>query len=70
MERILTSMSVAVSSCDKAQLSLLLLLQSALQPLVRFRPGQLSIGILSRTVLQSAVASGTSNPHLGGEPGI
>jgi hypothetical protein len=41
---------------------LLLLLQSALQPLVGSRPAQLSLSILSRTVLQSAVASGTSNP--------
>jgi hypothetical protein len=40
----------------------LLLLQSALQPLVRFRPAQLSLSILSRKVLQSALASGTSNP--------
>jgi hypothetical protein len=49
---------------------LLLLLLSALQPLVGFRPAQLSLSILSRTVLQSAVASGKSNPQLGGEPGI
>jgi hypothetical protein len=41
---------------------LLLLLQSALQPLVGVRPAQLSLSILSRKVLQSAVASGTSNP--------
>jgi hypothetical protein len=41
---------------------LILLLQSALQPLVGFRPAQLSLNILSRKVLQSAVASGTSNP--------
>jgi hypothetical protein len=45
-------------------LTLLLLLQSALQPLVGFRPAQLSLSILSRKVLQSAVASGTSNPNL------
>jgi hypothetical protein len=51
-------------------LLLLLLLQSALQPLVLFRPAQPSLSILSRKVLQSAVASGTSNPQLGGEPGI
>jgi hypothetical protein len=38
--------------------------------LVGFRPAQLSLSILSRKVLQSAVASGTSNPKLGGEPGI
>jgi predicted Na+-dependent transporter len=49
---------------------ILLLLQSALQPLVGFRPAQLSLSILSGKVLQSAVASGTSNPQLGGEPGI
>jgi hypothetical protein len=49
---------------------LLLLLQSALQPLVGFRPAQLSLSILSRKVLQSAVASGTSKAQLGGEPGI
>jgi hypothetical protein len=49
---------------------LLLLLQSALQPLDGFRPAQLSLSILSRKVLQSAVASGTSNPQLGGEPAI
>jgi hypothetical protein len=42
---------------------LLLLLQSALQPLVGFRPAQLSLSILSRKVLQSAVVSGTSNPR-------
>jgi hypothetical protein len=48
----------------------ILLLQSALQPLVGFRPAQLSLNILSRKVLQSAVASGTSNLQLGGEPGI
>jgi hypothetical protein len=40
------------------------LLQSALQPLVEFRPAQLSLSILSRKVLQNAVASGTSNPQL------
>jgi hypothetical protein len=51
-------------------LFLFLLLQSALQPLVGFRPAQLSLSILSRKVLQSAVASGTSNPKLGGEPEI
>jgi hypothetical protein len=28
------------------------------------------LNILSRKVLQSAVASDTSNPQLGGEPGI
>jgi hypothetical protein len=49
---------------------IILLLQSALQPLVGFRPAQLSLSILSRRVLQSAVASGASNPQLGGEPGI
>jgi hypothetical protein len=38
--------------------------------LVAFRPAQLSLSILSRKALQSAVASGTSNPQLGGEPGI
>jgi hypothetical protein len=38
--------------------------------LVGFRPAQLSLNILSRKVLQSAVASGTSNPQLGGGPGI
>jgi hypothetical protein len=47
-----------------------LLLQSALQPLVGFRPAQLSLSIVSRKVLQSAVASGTSNSQLGREPGI
>jgi hypothetical protein len=31
---------------------------------------QQSLSILSGKVLQSAVASGTSNPKLGGEPGI
>jgi hypothetical protein len=44
--------------------NLLLLLQSALQPLVGFWPAQLPLTILSRKVLQSAVASGTSNPNL------
>jgi hypothetical protein len=38
--------------------------------LVGFRPAQLSLSILSRKVLQIAVASGTSNPQLGEEPGI
>jgi hypothetical protein len=38
-----------------------LLLQSALQPLVGLRPAQLSLSILSRKVLQSAVASGRWN---------
>jgi hypothetical protein len=47
-----------------------ILLQSALQPLVGFRPAQLSLSILSRKVSQNVVASGTSNPQLGGEPGI
>jgi hypothetical protein len=47
-----------------------LLLQSALQLLVEFRPAKLSLSILSRKVLQTAVVSGTSNPQLGGEPGI
>jgi hypothetical protein len=51
-------------------LLLLLLLQSALQPLVGFRPAQLSLSILSRKALLSAVASGTSNPQFGGEPVI
>jgi hypothetical protein len=32
--------------------------------LVGFRPAQLSLSILGRKVLQSAVASGTSNPNL------
>jgi hypothetical protein len=44
------------------------LLQSALQPLVGLRPTQLPLSILSRKVLQSAFASDTSNPQLGGEP--
>jgi hypothetical protein len=48
-------------------LLLLLLFQSALQPLVGFRLAQLSLSILNRKVLQSAVVSGTSK--LGGEPG-
>jgi hypothetical protein len=43
---------------------LLLLLQSALQLLVGFRPAQLPLSILSRKVLQIVVASGTSNPNL------
>jgi hypothetical protein len=38
--------------------------------LVEFRPAPLSLSILSRKLLQSAVASGTSNPQLEGEPGI
>jgi hypothetical protein len=38
--------------------------------LVGFRLTQLSLSILSRKVLLTAVASGTSNPQLGGEPGI
>jgi hypothetical protein len=44
-----------------------ILLQSALQPLVGVRPAQLSLSILSRKVLLSAVASCTSNPQLGGD---
>jgi hypothetical protein len=36
-------------------MKILLLLQSPLQPLVGFRPAQLSLSILSRKVLQSAV---------------
>jgi hypothetical protein len=47
-----------------------LLLQLAVQPLVGFRPAQLSLSILSRKVLRSANASGMSNPQLGGETGI
>jgi hypothetical protein len=39
-------------------------------PLAGFRPAQLSLSIFSRKVLLSAVASGTSNPQLGGELGI
>jgi hypothetical protein len=49
---------------------IIIIIQSALQPFVGFRPAQLSLSILSRKVLQSAVASGMSNPQLGGEPGI
>jgi hypothetical protein len=44
---------------------IIIIIQSALQPLAGFRPAQLSLSILSRKVLQSAVASGTSNPQLG-----
>jgi hypothetical protein len=40
------------------------------RPLVGFRPAELSLSIHSGKVLLSAVASGTSNPQLGGEPGI
>jgi hypothetical protein len=50
--------------------NIIIILQSALQPLDGFWPAQLSLSILSRKVLQSVVASGTSNPQLGGEPGI
>jgi hypothetical protein len=49
---------------------IIIIIQSALQPLGGFRPAQLSLSILSRKVLQSAIASGMSNPQLGGEPGI
>jgi hypothetical protein len=42
----------------------ILLLQSALQTLVGFRPAQLSLSILSRKVLQSAVASARPTPNL------
>jgi hypothetical protein len=38
--------------------------------LVGFRSAQLSLSILSRKVLQSAVTRGMSNPQLGGELGI
>jgi hypothetical protein len=58
---------------ERLQLStekLFLLPQSALQPVVGFWSAQLQLSILSRKVLQSAVASGTSNPQLGGEAGI
>jgi hypothetical protein len=41
---------------------ILLLLQSALQPLVGFRPSQLPLSILSRKVLESSFASGKLNP--------
>jgi hypothetical protein len=54
----------AIPLCDSTEVHVylrLLLLQSALQHLVGFRPAQLSLSILSRKVLQSAVASGTSN---------
>jgi hypothetical protein len=60
-----TYYNISIHSCIIVKV-LLLLLQSALQPLVGF--GLLSI--LSRKVLRSAIASGTSNPKLGGEPGI
>jgi hypothetical protein len=50
---------------DLCTFMILLLLQSALQPLGGFRPVQLLLSILSRKVLQSAVASGTSNHQLG-----
>jgi hypothetical protein len=42
-----------------------LLFQSTLQHVVGFWPAQLSLSILSRKVLQSAVARGTSNPQHG-----
>jgi hypothetical protein len=35
-----------------------------------FQPAQLALRILSRKVLLSTVASGTSNPQPGEEPGI
>jgi hypothetical protein len=54
----------AVSKCAAFSI---LLFQPALQPLVGFRPSQLSLSILSRKVLQSSVASGTSNPELRGD---
>jgi hypothetical protein len=57
-------------SASNIYVIILLLLQSALQPLGGFRPAQLSLSILSRKVLLSAVDRGTSNPQLGGEPGI
>jgi hypothetical protein len=63
-------LSWAVGEIFKSIKIIILLLQPALQPLVGFRPAQLSLIIFSRTVLQSAVANGTSNPQLGGEPGI
>ena len=40
---------------------------SALQPLDGSRPAQLSLSILSGTVLRSVVANNTSNPQPGGE---
>jgi hypothetical protein len=63
-------MQITCYTITHSLLLLLLLLHSALQPLVGFQPAQLSLSILSRKVLQSAIASGTSNPQLGGEPGI
>jgi hypothetical protein len=63
-----TSLCVITHLCVCMRFSLLL--QSALQPLVGFRLAQPSLSILSRKVLQSAVVSGTSNPQLGGQPGI
>jgi hypothetical protein len=46
------------------RLLLLLLLQSALQPLVGFRPAQLSLSILSRKVLLSALPAARQTPNL------
>jgi hypothetical protein len=65
-------MSIIIIIIPLLSLPLLLLplLQSAIQPLVGFRPTQLPLSILSRKVLQSAVASGTSNSQLGEKPGI
>jgi hypothetical protein len=54
---------------DLKVLLCILLLQTALQPLGGFRL-QRQLSILSSKVLLSTVASGTSNPQLGGEPGI
>jgi phosphate/sulfate permease len=66
------SLTYATNTNKKLKLHYIyfILLQWALQPLVGFRPAQLLLSILSRNVLQSAVASGTSNSQLGGEPAI
>jgi hypothetical protein len=60
-------MKVMSGRLEGIVLSILLLL---LLLLVGFRSAQLSLSTLSRKVLQSAVASRTSNPQLAGEPGI
>jgi hypothetical protein len=57
-------LSVSITLQVLLFLLLIIIIQSALQPLVGFRPAQLPLSILSRKVLQSAVANGTSNPNL------
>jgi hypothetical protein len=61
---IIIIMIIIIKNNNSDKNNIILLLQSALQPSGGFRPAQLSLSLLSRKVLQSAVGSGTSNPQL------